>query len=385
MQQKYFKPLITFSTMSQWSEPSKRIFETADVKNFERSLAFHELQKTLNEVVLAVQGIKVPPGVLNPAIVTRDVKASSDKWHVTECAGNTYQPNVTHILNALRDLDKTIDETPPVEGPTRFGNIAFRTWHEKVESVLASLRNLQPSDGLDIDDFLSEAKYYLANAFGSKIRIDYGTGHELSYLAFIGALIRYNILKSPTGEELLVLFSKYYDLVRRLILVYNLEPAGSHGVWGLDDHFHLIYILGASQFCNDPAAPSVKSILAKDVLNTYKTSNLYVNAISFIFKLKSGPFNEHSPILNDIHVSVFLWTKVRQGLLKMYMVEVLGKYPVIQHFWFGENLYPWVDMNKKKLPVNSSEDANDSKNAGMSSGGTGAPWANRNYTPYTRK
>lgn len=378
--------------MSQWSEPSKKIFETADVRNFEKSIAFHELLQTLNKIVHAVQDIKVPPGILNPAIVSRDVTAPDvDKSGTSGLGINAFQDNVGHLLSVLRDLEQTIDDTPPVSGPTRFGNIAFRTWHEKVEHVLNLLTNLRPPSGLSIDDFLIEARYYLANSFGSKIRIDYGTGHELSYLAFIGALIRYDILKSPTGEELLVLFSKYYDLVRRLILVYNLEPAGSHGVWGLDDHFHLIYILGASQFCNDTTAPSVRSILSKEVLNTYKTSNLYVNAISFIFKLKSGPFNEHSPILNDIHVSVFLWTKVRQGLLKMYMVEVLGKFPVIQHFWFGEKLYSWIDLNSKKsLPVNCNNEAKNTKSTvdTVNSLGTSAPWAKRDFshnTPYIRK
>ncbi|KAI5967628.1 RRD1 [Candida margitis] len=377
--------------MSQWSEPSKKIFETADVKNFEKSIAFRELSQALNKIISAVQNVKVPPGVLNPTIVSRDAgvenKSNSD---ATTLRVDKYQLNVKHLLKVLSDLERTVDETPPVAGPTRFGNIAFRTWHEKVRDVLTSLANLQPPEGLNIDDFLTEAKYYLASSFGSKIRIDYGTGHELSYLAFVGALMRYDIIKSPTGEELLILFSKYYDLVRRLILVYNLEPAGSHGVWGLDDHFHLIYILGASQFCSDPAAPSVRSVLSKEVLDTYKKSNLYVNAISFIFKLKSGPFNEHSPILNDIHVSVFLWTKVRQGLLKMYLVEVLGKFPVIQHFWFGEQLYPWVDVaSKKPLPVNSSEETkstNTNVDQKLNSPGTTAPWAKREYnhsTSYT--
>lgn len=378
--------------MNQWSEPSKKIFETGDVKSFEKSIAFRELVQILNKIVLAVQDIKVPPGVLDPAIVTRDITVlDSDNSATSVQETHAYQENVGVMLRILHDLEQTIDDTPPVKGPTRFGNIAFRTWHEKVEHVLNSLTTLRPPAGLNIDEFLIEARYYLANSFGSKIRIDYGTGHELSYLAFVGALMRYDILKSPTGEELLVLFSKYYDLVRRLILVYNLEPAGSHGVWGLDDHFHLIYILGASQFCNDATAPSVRSILSRDVLNGYKTSNLYVNAIAFIFKLKSGPFNEHSPILNDIHVSVFLWTKVRQGLLKMYMVEVLGKLPVIQHFWFGDKLYPWADLTSmKQLPVNYSEDAK-SANTTIDKGnsaGTSAPWAKpgiHQNTTYTRR
>lgn len=347
-------------------KPQKRIFDGSDLAPFQRSLALKRLHLVISVILKKVKGTYVPKGWLLPATVTRTRTNSTGINESNEVRDSSSLPSsVAKIIVILDNCNLLIDLTPPLPGPRRYGNLACRDWHAKIEADADKWLNEFSSNKGLIDELL----YYLLNSFGSALRLDYGSGHELSFLAFVGGLMECGILeKEVLGTDLVVIFARYYEITRRLIVEYNLEPAGSHGVWGLDDHFHFIYILGAAQF-NLPDdkkgsqyIPPVLQVLTSQVIEGYKETNLYVNAIAFIFKIKLGPFNEHSPIIYDIHHSVSLWSKVLSGLLKMYEVEVLGKVPVVQHFWFGNGLYPWKDAETgAELPVRKFEKESDEK------------------------
>ncbi|KAK3850388.1 hypothetical protein Pcinc_042907 [Petrolisthes cinctipes] len=68
----------------------------------------------------------------------------------------------------------------------------------------------------------------------------------------------------------------------------------------------------------------------QDVVNKYADHYMFIAAIKFILSVKSGPFAEHSNQLWNIS-GVQSWSKINQGLIKMYKVEVLHKFPVVQH------------------------------------------------------
>ncbi len=57
------------------------------------------------------------------------------------------------------------------------------------------------------------------------------------------------------------MFFEYVLLVRKLGRAYFLEPAGEHGVWGLDDFHFLPFLFGASQLRNNP------NLLPSGILN----------------------------------------------------------------------------------------------------------------------
>lgn len=96
---------------------------------------------------------------------------------------------------------------------------------------------------------------YLLTSFGSFVRMDYGTGHETSFAVFLLCLtlIRFLGFNSEEARDIsLIVFVRYLRLCWRLQDVYRLEPAGSHGVWGLDDSHFLGYIFGSAQLRGQP-------------------------------------------------------------------------------------------------------------------------------------
>eukprot|EP00804_Cyclotella_cryptica_P012198 CCRYP_009885-RC/>CCRYP_009885-RC protein AED:0.13 eAED:0.13 QI:0/0/0/1/0/0/3/0/485 len=339
---------------------------------------------------------------------------------------------------------------PDLKAKARFGNPAFRTWHARLVrrsygivkccldchrlncegtsaqdelSVLAECSKKgyraasseaphelsTGSSNSNEEETIEELRAYLHDAFGHPIRIDYGTGHESSFVVFLLALCKIGCFawskskSAPTpspptiSRASLSLFHAYLNVTRGLQRDYMLEPAGSHGVWGLDDYHCIPFFVGACQmvareqwqqhqlkeqrqsamrsvdqtklekdesdgdatpmnpYLPDKALPDPKTpsmplsnyndnlehwdpsiIHNRNILEMHRNTYLYLSCIHFIQQIKPNvPFFESSPMLNDIS-SLGNWNKVSSGLLRLYEGEVLDKLPVVQHFVFGK-------------------------------------------------
>jgi serine/threonine-protein phosphatase 2A activator len=248
----------------------------------------------------------------------------SDPCHVSR--------TINSIVSILETLIRWIDEIPPLQQPSRYGNLSYRTWHERlIETSDSLMLEFLPAD---LQSATVEIVPYFADSFGNSSRIDYGTGHETNFAAWLYCLARLGLIKEEDYQAAVArVFVKYLELMRKLQLVYCLEPAGSHGVWGLDDYHFLPFIFGSSQLI-DHKYMKPKSIHNQDILDNFSNEYLYIACIAFVKKVKKGMFAEHSPLLDDIS-GVATWNKVNSGLLKMYKVEVLEKVPIMQHFLFG--------------------------------------------------
>lgn len=241
------------------------------------------------------------------------------------------------LITVLDRIEAIVHENPVLKekNVSRFGKVEFRDFYDQVQSESdAMLKEV-------CSEHVSEVGAYLTESFGNRTRIDYGSGHELNFMCFLLSLQKTGVIdKNDYTSLILSVFTKYIKIMRILQKTYWLEPAGSHGVWGLDDYHFLPFLFGASQLATHPFMKP-KLIHNDELVELYHDKYMYFECIHFLNTIKTVPNNQqklslrwHSPMLDDI-LSAKSWEKIKEGMIKMYKAEVLGKLPIVQHFMFG--------------------------------------------------
>ncbi|KAJ3090398.1 Serine/threonine-protein phosphatase 2A activator 2 [Physocladia obscura] len=240
-------------------------------------------------------------------------------------------PAAAAVLAILEQCEAWCQEFQPIANTaSRFGNRAFVDWFDRLQSTALALAQTIVSDPLDAH----ETSIYLVHSFGNRTRIDYGTGHEAHFMAFLFCLDKLGIITADDYPAIVLrVFWRYISVMRTLQFTYWLEPAGSHGVWGLDDYHFLPFLFGSAQFY-DHKHLRPKCIHDPEILEEFSKDYMYLSCIKFINSIKTASLRWHSPMIDDIS-GVKNWQKVNSGMLKMYNAEVLSKLPIMQHFLFG--------------------------------------------------
>lgn len=263
-------------------------------------------------------------------------------------------PACVRILQVLDKVEETVEKCPPEEqGDSRFGNKGFRDF---VDAAAKEQAEWQKHVGVPTEEASVEVSTYFLQSFGNRTRIDYGSGHELNFVVWLLCLYQLQIVKTSDFQALVLrIFTRYLEIMRRIQSTYYLEPAGSHGVWGLDDYQFLPFLFGSAQLLHHPYIRPL-SIHQNLVLEEFGKNYLYLGQVQFVNSVKNVEgLRWHSPMLDDISAAKN-WEKVQGGMRRMFVAEVLKKLPVMQHFMFG-SLVPALDeMNREEELGVPSED-----------------------------
>lgn len=192
---------INPSQQHTFIKPSKKINEGQHVSEFLTSLAYRDIMT----FILQLNRSMVPLKINHQERGSR----KAQQWPLNSDVVEFSEPT-RRLQLLLSKLDSIIDEVPPDTGPRRFGNISFRTWFQVLESRISDLLcDCLPQDllrkGADNEDSVTaqlELTAYFLGSFGSAQRLDYGTGHELSFIAFLGCLWKLGCFpKADPGVE----------------------------------------------------------------------------------------------------------------------------------------------------------------------------------------
>ena len=310
------------SNKNKLTKPEKIINNQDKLRTFINGKTYKLIVSSIELLQTAVEKKK------NPFNIEKDVEKSS---------------NIGIIIDFLNAIEKLTSEYPPInQDKQRFGNTAFRLWYEAVEKKYEAevAPKLNSFFGEDHEFLLSnEIMPYMLECFGNSKRIDYGTGHELNFVCILIILIEVQWLKTEELQKVIqIVFKKYISVCKSIQTIYKLEPAGSKGVYGLDDFHFLSFIFGAAELIEneDGILPSdIQKNL--EIVKKLGEDYMFFDAVHYNLKSKNGHLAEHSPILYQIS-NVPRWEKIAKGLIKMYEDEVLKKIVVAQHFYFGNVL-----------------------------------------------
>ncbi len=280
--------------------PRRYIYNDADMEHFRHSTARKEL---VSFVAAMGRGLTINTGTNTSSADPKQLLLRPHGGYLPQSPLENLTPALASLHGSLccissTWMDPNHDGIPPDRTvKARFGNPSFRTWHARLversygivrclmdchakylisssagevmdESTKIKIRiecseqgyQAASSEGPTLwkhdevstsatskqEEIIHELQAYLHDSFGHPIRIDYGTGHESSFVVFLLSLCKIGCFqwrsKEREGKSLanspppaviglasLSLFHAYLEVTRGLQRDYMLEPAGSHG------------------------------------------------------------------------------------------------------------------------------------------------------------
>ncbi|GAA6025379.1 hypothetical protein JCM11491_002697 [Sporobolomyces phaffii] len=337
-------PQLDLSTLTAPRSLDRKILCESDVDNWKRSLPFEAIQDYLAE--LADSSVSHAPAVPSPV--------------------------VDRLCSFLDDVIDTVHARP---GP-RGGFAEFRAQLAKLATALH--RDLLPTF-VHADVVLPELTFHLLRAFGSVSRLDYGTGHELSFVLYLVALRLASILAADDSPAVVAhVWTRYWTATGLVRDQFQLDVAGRRGVWKRDaESGKLWFDPRASQLRGAHHHPSSSSSSGGRLRVSTTSDPLYLlrsllapprfasSSASSPSPAESGrsspnplePGRTSSPFSSSSSAAAAAGLhESRSDLMTLYLHSTLLSLPCLLHLRFGP-LLPFATAHGGE-PLASSADSN---------------------------
>ncbi|KAJ2754605.1 Serine/threonine-protein phosphatase 2A activator 2, partial [Coemansia nantahalensis] len=165
--------------------PVRKILTPGDLERFLESPCCAELLAFIEALNESVVGVKTTDSIEDSAVVRK----------------------LLALVDAVRQTNVDIK---PLDTQSRFGNPAFRDFYDRCEAMLPTwLADIVPAEHRE------EVARYAQESFGNRRRIDYGTGHELNFLAFLFCLRKLGVVAAEDSRALVIhVFFGYIEVMR---------------------------------------------------------------------------------------------------------------------------------------------------------------------------
>lgn len=307
---------------------AKRLRNPEDLNNWKRSRAYYDLVAYINNTSMAIQGHRQGGNY----IITKQMQKLCKIFNWLDRLVYEHHPlGVGKGLLRCTGEDK-IDLMDSTNSLCHKCHRAFRHWLLQVQEKVFSILEQQVKPHCK---HINELAQYFTRSFGSLKTYDYGPGNELMFLFYLCSLFKTGILQSEdTVAAVLLLFQRYLDLVRRIILFYRLSTHKFDNNI-INDRNVLPYLWGCAQLCQEaPFTPPQWE--NPDIMVTHRKDYMLLSSLEYLQKTMQGAsLGVHSYQL-WCALSLSNWTDVYSGLMRTFLKYVLNDLYIVQDLIFSD-------------------------------------------------
>ncbi|KAH8385495.1 hypothetical protein KR093_011243, partial [Drosophila rubida] len=302
----------------------------SDLSDWKRSRAYYDVVAYINNTSTALQGYRQTGG--NYAVSAQMRKLCRIFNWLDRLVCKHHPMGVGQgLLSCLAD-ENPLGTTESSNSLRHKCHLAFRQWLLHVQEKIFAIMEQQLRPHCK---HINELAQYLTRSFGSIKTNIYGPGNELMFLFFLCALFKCGVLQSEdTVAAALLLYQRYLELVRRILLFYRLaaQPTDNNSI---DERNVLPYIWGSAQLCRDaPFTPLQWQQPA--ILERHRRDYLLLSSLEYLQKERQEvPLGVHSHQLWCV-LSLASWQDAYAALMRTFIKHVLDDFYIVQHLIFSD-------------------------------------------------